>query len=139
MKYRTVANHDIDEEIVPLSREDHIKAHELLTHCTTGPLQEKMLAAYTYMTAPKQQAEKPTMPKQQIEKLAPKKPAQKKSAPKKSMKKYASKAEWPSTIKHNTNKAINEIAKKLWYADRTRSWEDCKAEATIIYEQQSTN
>lgn len=92
-QYRTVSNNDIDEEIVILSKADHIKAHELLTHCTTGPLQEKMLAAYTYMTTAKRPAKKP--------------------APKKSRKKYASKAEWPSTIKHNTNKAINEIAKKL--------------------------
>ena len=48
---RTLANADADQEIIKLSRADHIKAHRLLMLCTDGELSEKLSWAYEAMVS----------------------------------------------------------------------------------------
>lgn len=103
-----MANADIDQCLVKLSHADHIRAHELLTKCTTEQLNEKLIFAATAM--------------KHVDSL----PTSKEKP--KSRKKYASKAEWPSRIKaakkkaaKAKNKAINKIAAKILHKDRNLS------------------
>ena len=44
--YRSLANHDKDERVVWLSREDHMKARELLTLCAEGELKSSVSSIY---------------------------------------------------------------------------------------------
>ena len=101
--YRALANHDIFEEWVYLSKEAHIEAHRLLTLCTVGVLQERLTLAYCSLSRQDYSS--------YLEEYGAHKPLSKKQR----------------------KKVINEIAKEIWYADKSISWEDCKAKATVIY------
>lgn len=51
MSARALANDDIDQKIVKLSRADHIEAHRLLALCTTGEFSEKLSWVYEAMVS----------------------------------------------------------------------------------------